>query len=375
MTPPAAHRLDHIDAMRAIAALLVVWDHVTEELVPVTAGGHWLYVLGAGANVGSIGVTLFFLISGFVIPASLRSDRPRADELRVFAIRRCFRLYPVYWLSLLLGLATVWWIWGKPVDLGTIAANATMLSGPLGYGAILTLYWTLTTELAFYLLCAILFALGLLRRPLVLALCAAGFTLAFLTGYVPGLVENPALHFLYDTGLGLHLSLMFAGALLRQWYDGELQPGLPRALLLAVLTLWVVLPVWSGSSAVAGGGLGWAYPWFEGSKAVGIVLFLILCFRLKPAARPLAALGRASYSLYLVHMPVGFGLLWLATMVPAFAWLRAELAVDLLLALAISIGLAALGYRFVELPAIALGRRLSRGATGPALAARPRAHA
>lgn len=375
MTPPvSAHRFDHIDAIRAIAALLVVWDHVTEELVSVTTGGQWLFFLGYGANVGSIGVTLFFLVSGFVIPASLRADRPRGDELRVFAIRRFFRLYPVYWLSLLLGLVAVWWIWGKPIDLETIAANATMLAGPLGYGPILSLYWTLSTELAFYLLCAILFAFGLLGRPLVLALCAAGFALAVLSGYLPGALDNPALHVLYDTGFALHLSLMFAGALLRQWYDGELRPGLPRALLLAVLTLWVVLPVWSGTS-VEGGERSWAYPWFEGSKALGLVLFLVLCFRLKPEVRQLAALGRASYSLYLIHMPVGFGLLWLATIVPAFAWLRAELTLDLLLALAISIGLAALGYRFIELPAIALGRRLSRSGTVPAGAAAPRVHA
>ena len=51
-------------------------------------------------NAGRFGVALFFLISGFVIPFSFKEPRP----LLRFALSRFFRLYPAYWLSLMLAL-------------------------------------------------------------------------------------------------------------------------------------------------------------------------------------------------------------------------------------------------------------------------------
>lgn len=366
MTPAASsQRYDHIDAMRAIAALLVVWLHVGQDVVVQTGG--WLADFAVDANVGGIGVMLFFMISGFVIPASLRPGEPRGDELRRFLIRRVFRLYPAYWLSMLVALAGVWWLWGEQADALTIVANLTMAPQPFGLEPLQGLYWTLLTELVFYILCAGLFALGWLHRPGVLA--TAGLLLAalFITSYLNGArdPDNP-IGFVYYTGMPMHLSLMFASALLRQWHDGALQPGPVRSALLSVFGLWAIVVAWLSAAMQPGGGLVWHYVDVEGSRAVGVLLFVVMCFWLKPTWPPLVALGRASYSLYLLHRPLTAMLLWLAAAWPVLAWLHRDMLAALGVVLAIEVLAAGLSYRFVELPMIALGRRLSRPASARA---------
>lgn len=367
------HRYAYLDAMRAIATLLVVCTHAAEVMRSVTASGGWLYDVASTINIGHLGVTLFFMISGFVIPASLGEDQSKCVALRAFAIRRFFRLYPAYWVSMLVALVTIWWLWGKPIDGTSILVNLTMAARAVGVTEIQPPYWTLYTELLFYLLCACLFAIGLLHRPIILAALSAALLLVFLYGYVPGSRDaSGPLHILYNTDLSMHLSVMFAGALLRQWHDGRLSPGPSRALLVAVLAGWMILPVWVGTLFDTGPFF-WVYPDLEASFALGIATFLVLTFWAKPSFPPLVSLGQSSYSLYLFHSPVLTLILWLASTQPAFAWLRGELAVAMLLSLAVSIGIAIVCYWLIERPAMAVGRTLSRPPMRgvPTLAERP----
>jgi len=373
---PSSERYDHVDAMRAIAALLVLCFHAAEYFSPIAASGQWTWDIAGGIGLGKLGVTLFFIISGFVIPASLHEGRGRAGELRVFAIRRFFRLYPLFWASIPFGLLLGWIIWGKSVSFELVLANITMAPIQFGQEAIEAPYWTLFQELLFYALCALLFAFGLLHRPLVLAIASAAGLVIFLVGYLPGVRTGAGpLFFLYDAELSLHLSVMFAGALLRHWYDGRLGPGLPRALLVTVLTAWIVLPLYAGSFLDSSGGYVWVYPGMEGPKVLAVALFLILCFWLKPNLPGLPTLGRISYSIYLVHWFVMYGLLWLAQMAPGFEWLRADVVPSVVAVLVLTVGISFLTYRFIEVPMIDLGRRLSRPAPTPRAVPQVRLHA
>jgi peptidoglycan/LPS O-acetylase OafA/YrhL len=73
----AGPRLRRIDALRGIAALLVVWLHVAESYVGLgPIDGRWMYEFARSIDVGRVGVVAFFLISGFVIPFSIRIDSP-----------------------------------------------------------------------------------------------------------------------------------------------------------------------------------------------------------------------------------------------------------------------------------------------------------
>ncbi len=68
------NRFASLDALRGLAALLVVWQHSSESFVKlgsVAANGTLLADIAWNVDFGRIGVICFFLISGFVIPSSL----------------------------------------------------------------------------------------------------------------------------------------------------------------------------------------------------------------------------------------------------------------------------------------------------------------
>lgn len=142
-------RLNELDALRGIAALLVVAFHFTMGR-PEAAYGF---------KYGICGVDLFFVISGFVIFMSLTRVKTGAD----FIISRASRLYPAYWAAvsftfmLIVGRSLV--LDGQIGKIGLLnyLANLTMfqffvlipdLDGP---------YWSLTIELMFYVAVLILF--------------------------------------------------------------------------------------------------------------------------------------------------------------------------------------------------------------------------
>jgi peptidoglycan/LPS O-acetylase OafA/YrhL len=146
-----------------------------------------LPVIQSVSRFGYLGVSLFFLISGFVILWSASAKTPRQ-----FAASRALRLYPSFWAALLLTLLALVLL-GSPgslPDLWTILSNLTMLPGYMGSDSVDGVYWTLAVEMKFYFLVTMLI---LLRQiPHVerwiwgwlagLAVCEAGIR-------VPGLIS------------------------------------------------------------------------------------------------------------------------------------------------------------------------------------------
>lgn len=83
-------QVQFLDALQGIAVLLVVLDHFVGHSPALR------FVSGSFLEVGQAGVSLFFLISGYIIPRSISS----APNLRVFWAHRVMRLYPIYWASI-----------------------------------------------------------------------------------------------------------------------------------------------------------------------------------------------------------------------------------------------------------------------------------
>src|SRR6476620_2732148 len=143
-----AGRLDFLDALRGVAVLAVFVQHAAIALTPDFtdfAGADFSDGFSRHFNAGQFGVLLFFLCSGFIIPASV--ERHRAP--RAFWTSRFFRLYPAYWVALAAARVLAATHRGavsmaqgyRPFD--TIV-NATMLQGYFGSPDILIVAWTLT---------------------------------------------------------------------------------------------------------------------------------------------------------------------------------------------------------------------------------------
>lgn len=220
-------RYAHIDAARAIAALLVVWQHAAEKFVELSAAPRhaWMAHVAETVDFGRLGVVLFFAISGYVIPWSLKEGAP--DAGRTFVIRRAFRLFPAYWLSIPVALLAIWPLLGQTMAPRDVALNFTMVPELLGAQPAIGLYWTLAYELGFYALCLGLWSLGVLHRSwtmLVLllgAIAAAGLLLVGAIQLERAQLGTASLNC-------LNFGAMFAGACWRRWLDegyGKAQRG------------------------------------------------------------------------------------------------------------------------------------------------------
>lgn len=334
-------RLEVLDGLRFVAALAVlayhytamdrVWDRRADEVFP-----------GQPAAYGWLGVHLFFLISGFVICMS-SWGRGVGSFLR----SRAVRLYPAYWLSVVVCavVLTIWPFVQKPVGVDEALVNLTMFHEPLGVRPVAEVYWTLWAELRFYLLFSLLvwwgltyrrvvgFCVGWLGAVTVVKAFVPDGTLAhivLMSDYAPLFTAGVACYLMYrfrptlmSWGIvGVSFVLAVPAVLYRTGLEanggGPVPPRWPAVVLLAVCFLLI--------AAVA---LGWL------SRLRG---------------RWLVAVGATTYPLYLLHVDVG------GTMLHELQGSMPDGLLVVLVTIAM-VALAWLVYRYVERPVAPLMKR------------------
>jgi peptidoglycan/LPS O-acetylase OafA/YrhL len=358
---PKAQRLEFLDVLRALAVLLVIFTHASELEYERFRGtlGFDLFRLCRALDFGRIGVVTFFAISGFVIPSSLRADGPR--PIVRFALHRIFRLYPAYWVSIGASVVFTWILHdGRtllPGDWHTIAVNCTMLQRFVAVPDVVGLYWTLALELAFYVLAAALFAVGLLHRPSAVALVALALILAD-QGILPRVLPVGSSLSPLAADIAQNLPVMLWGYLARRLRD-ERPPGWLKIAVCA-------LPLWYGARlclafienhghgqpVLVGAARG------VGAYLIGVSLFALGTFVVPLRSRALSWIGRTSYSSYLFHPPVIFGVRALTRAVPFLLTLPAFAYLGLIFA--VTLFIAWLTEAWIERPCNRAGRVLSR---------------
>jgi peptidoglycan/LPS O-acetylase OafA/YrhL len=164
MKTSSTSRLHALDGLRLLCALAVALFHYScsWRIDGVNEPEYFLPYASHVLIYGFLGVEVFFLISGFAIGMSVW-DR----TLRGFAAARVARLYPAFWVSVLLTTTVVTVLpvtVGVPVSgvpaLSDLLVNLTMLAEPFEVPLVDTVYWTLWIELRFYLMFAVLVAWG-----------------------------------------------------------------------------------------------------------------------------------------------------------------------------------------------------------------------
>src|SRR3954470_15126221 len=151
-----------VHAMRGFAALWVVMFHSRNFEAFLGSG------LGRGDVVSLVlfdwgrgGVAIFFVLSGFVIAHSLWRADMTGRAVGHFMLRRSIRLDPPYWASIALALAVAWARGARHgdafhVDGGVLLAHVLYLQEFLRLPEIQVIYWTLTYEIQFYFVYALL---------------------------------------------------------------------------------------------------------------------------------------------------------------------------------------------------------------------------
>ncbi|MFB9251505.1 acyltransferase family protein [Sphaerisporangium melleum] len=378
-TVTSSARLAWLDALRGIGAVAVVAEHLLPWVVP------WLrpYTF----NLGVYGIMVFFLVSGYIIPASLE----RHGDVRAFWIGRAFRLYPLYLAVIGLVLAMSPWLpvrQAVPRDPASVAGHATMLLDVVDIAGVADTMWTLSYEMVFYLLVTALFVTGVHRRsgvPAVLlavaavivgmfvpaaalrggwvAWASAGVFAAGLACVVSGRWRRTAALALGGMALVLLflgsrvpwlgvliLAVMFAGTAIHRWEHGT-GPFWPVPLTLALVA--------AAPAGAVQAGWWWVQPgvWITTMVLVAATFAGAMALRRRRVPRVLTWLGLISYSLYLLHHPLLRLYVWLTGDLRWSPWHLQLLMAALFVALILPA--AWLTHRYVERPAQRLGRRLS----------------
>ena len=309
-------------------------------------------------NFGTLGVAIFFLISGFVIPFSIRNT-PSLSFLRA----RALRIYPTYLAASTCMLFVVWassHYWGTnfSMDLSRLISNLLLINADIAQPTIDLVNWTLSVEIKFYIAAALM--AGALRSANVSALIMVSVLIvAFCEWFPPELDPIPLFggHKLSIANLRWQLMLiiyMFIGTCFYFLHSKIIstKDGVMSILMLLVL-FYICLPHTS----------------FMNRPTVfnflfGFVIFLV-GFLLRSKFKPLRSLdfmARISYPIYVTHSIIGYTTIRFLTSngVPYVAALA--------IAFSLIIGLAFALHIWVETPSISFAKRLTRKTTPPVAA-------
>ena len=335
--------------------MMVLWAHLS---------GYWLYENGRSwivqdlwsqyvvvpfhlyQNAGHLGVILFFLISGYIIThTSLR------ETWRQFLTKRALRVFPLLFVALALSLVAI--RVNTAMNLGPLpglqshsaiahASAFFLVDHFLGIEYTLGPTWTLAIEITFYALVGV--AVALTRTPPMRA------TWAMIAGWVivsPIILGTPELGHLKP--IIVYIPFLFLGRIAYLWQHRLAEAWSSATAIASTLVLFLLF-----YTAAFPGQL--LIPQVEPivTYAIALVAFTTLLFcPLSRVPRPLRILGDLSYSIYLLHIPVGMIVINLCIAGGA------PFTVAFLTATVATLAVSYVTYKTVEIPGQRLARRIS----------------
>ncbi len=322
---PEKTNLPVIQGLRGIAALAVAWFHLSAVVQGFNFG-----IMSRSGYYGYLGVDVFFVISGFILPYTMYRAGYSVRNFWGFMAKRLIRVEPPYLLSIALTIS----LWAASQGLpsfkgGPVQVSWTQLALHLGYLIpyfpkyhwLNVVYWTLAVELQYYVVLSLTFPFLISRNPA---------------------IRIPA-------------CLLFAGSSLFIQNNGFLPQLAPIFLVgIAGMLRMSGLASWLEFAGVVLIAAGLGYKSTSQYEVLAALAALTCIMLVKSVPAPLLLIGDLSYSLYLLHEIIGRRVIHLASRFcpPRFA---EGLPV---LALLVSIGAAFLLYRGLELPAKRLAGKI-----------------
>jgi peptidoglycan/LPS O-acetylase OafA/YrhL len=335
-----SNRLEGLDQLRGVAVLCVLISHFS-----IAINNGLIDIQNQTINVGTIGVLIFFCVSGYVIPWSMHV-KEGVTSVYGFWVRRVFRLYPIYLIAAFLGM----FVLGEGYIISMVKQK--MLQDPVGYFLAFFsmtshlsgrdtifqgLEWTLAYEMIFYCACTVFL---LLRKclPVVFSLISTVIVvcLAVLLPDVfvkTNIIQKFFFFYLFFLA-GLVLYLHNSG-----FIGGKLFKTLSATL---VITMCVRSYLWYSY---------WGISYLTLAFIPAVYFFYsVLLGKIKIESKFLTLVGVVSYSIYLTHIFIPHNIP-LETLPPLFRFIGWLL---------ISVVVASLSYKFIEYPAIRASRKLAQ---------------
>ena len=288
----ATETLSSVQIYRAVAVLLVVLFHGSAFIL----SRYTVAPLGNVFQTGFSGVFLFFVISGFIILTAHARDLGRPDRLWYYLSRRFIRIYPFFWVVLMVWGG--WRVFTGGIGWRELASNALEFKGMPQL--IIPVSWTLRYEIVFYAL----FVAAILNKRLgwLVLLGWLGLQWGHAPAALSGLVDP--MNLLFMMGLGAAM-----GCLRLQSCSDVTRDRLGWLFLLLGLAGFVTTMAVYGQLEVD------MNAWPGHPVAIfgfGISSALLLLASVSGAInrrmgqwRLLALIGNASYAIYLTHSPFG----------------------------------------------------------------------
>jgi peptidoglycan/LPS O-acetylase OafA/YrhL len=302
--------LHSLTGLRFIAAFLVVLHHFGK---PPSA--HFERFVRNVLDHGFVAVTLFFILSGFILTYSYMShEGSLKTSKRNFWVARFARIYPVYLAGILiaapLALQEIRQMGGASPWMDTSLFAAAALTLVQSWSSLASMVWnppgwSLSDEAFFYLLFPFVAPPILKLKSRSLLVVALVFWIASLAGPLAGLVSAHFDHTFWSNNPLVRLPEFLLGiALGKFWLTrkcGDFDRYLPYIATASALLLVAFLSLDAPESVFMNGAT---------APLMMALIYSLACGRGVLAwclsTRPMVLLGEASYSLYLFHWPLWF---------------------------------------------------------------------
>lgn len=324
-----AFRFLELDSLRGLAALSVLLFHFTNNQPEIKRSLEF--------RIGITGVDIFFMISGFVILLSIT----RITQLRDFIVYRFSRLYPTYWVCILITATFIFFYQPSTLKLSDVFINMTMVQTFFGVEDLDGSYWTLLIELLFYF-----WIIGVYLIKRIKDIEDVGLiTLILILAYHIFRESYPVAYSFVQAKFSItnHFPLFFSGILFYQIKFKGISAKKIIYMFISILSAFYLHD--KGGRAM--------HMITEMSHDVIIVFFhivfaLMITGKLKFLVKPyFIFLGNISYSLYLLHQVIGRSII---NTLLTVAHLNIYIAI--LIAMLCTISLAYLVTTYIEVPVI-----------------------
>ncbi|WP_018343056.1 acyltransferase family protein [Cytophaga aurantiaca] len=324
------NRFESIDILRGVAALSVCIYHFSIGLPDFLSDENPLKIIG---QHGYLGVQVFFIISGFIIPFSLYKGNYNSTKFFTFFSKRIIRIDPPYLISIALAillkyLSTFSLLYRGPefnISAQNILCHIGYLCDICNEDWINPVYWTLAIEFQFYILIAICYTHFIVSKNNYL-FYAALF-----------LLNIPALLSLTNPDYILHyISYFTIGIVYFRTILNKIKP----------VTFYIITSLLLLDICIVHGGA----EMLASAATVLIILFV------KKSTAPFIFLGKISFSLYLLHTIIGSRIINFSITITQNEVYRVLIV---FIALLISIVCAYVFYLFIEKPFMKLSQRIT----------------